>query len=110
MSIDAAVPCGLIINELVSNSLKHGFPEGRSGRINVGMRRAKSHEVELVVSDNGVGLDQDLNAQPTRSLGLRLVRILADQLGATCEVNSNEGTETRLVFNNAARSGNGEAR
>jgi PAS domain S-box-containing protein len=110
MGIDAAVPCGLIINELVSNTLKHAFPEGRQGQVSVSMTRKSPQDVQLVVSDDGIGLDQDPHFGQSRSLGLRLVRILADQLGATVEVKSSGGTETCLVFSNSVPTESGGTR
>jgi PAS domain S-box-containing protein len=79
LDINQAVPCGLIINELISNSLKHGFPDGRSGEISV---RVSSEEgrITLQVADNGVGMPAGLDSRNTESLGLQLVNLLARQL------------------------------
>jgi two-component sensor histidine kinase len=96
MSMDAAVPCGLILNELVSNALKYAFPDGREGEIRIELRREPGQPGCLSVSDNGVGLPADVTLWSTKSLGLRLVRILAEELGATVEVKSDSGTEVRL--------------
>jgi PAS domain S-box-containing protein len=101
LSLDAAVPCGLIINELVSNSLKYAFPEGRSGEIRIGLH-GQSGMAKLVVADNGVGLQREVDWATTRSLGLRLVRSLAQQLGANIEVLPDSGTEIKLLFPIAA--------
>jgi PAS domain S-box-containing protein len=101
LSLDAAVPCGLIINELVSNSLKYAFPEGRAGEILIGLH-GESGMARLVVADNGVGLKREVDWVTTRSLGLRLVRSLAQQLGAQIEVLPEGGTEIKLVFPIAA--------
>jgi two-component sensor histidine kinase len=101
LSLDAAVPCGLIINELVSNSLKYAFPEGRAGEIRIGLH-GKNGMANLVVADNGVGLNREVDWVTTRSLGLRLVRSLAQQLGARIEVLPEGGTEIKLVFPIAA--------
>ncbi len=102
LHLDAAVPCGLIINELVSNSLKYAFPDGREGKIRIELRGLSDGSTRLVVADNGVGLRADIDWVNTRSLGLRLVRTLAQQLGAQIEVNSDEGMEVRLAFAAAA--------
>jgi PAS domain S-box-containing protein len=98
MSMDAAVPCGLILNELVSNCLKYAFPGGREGEINIELLRDKEGPACLSVVDNGVGLPEDVSLWSTKSLGLRLVRILAEQIGATVEVSSHEGTVVKVIF------------
>lgn len=102
LTMDAAVPCGLIINELVSNSLKYAFPDGREGEVRIELREHLAGVARLVVADNGVGLRSDINWETARTLGLRLVRTLAEQLGAKIEVESKAGTEVRLTFAAAA--------
>ena len=102
LHLDAAVPCGLIINELVSNSLKYAFPNGREGEVFIELREYHDGLARLVVADNGIGLDADIDWATARSLGLRLVRTLAEQLGATIEVKSQAGTEVQLTFTAAA--------
>jgi len=102
LHLDAAVPCGLIVNELVSNSLKYAFPDGRAGEIRIELRAHSDGVTSLLVADNGVGLKADVDWVNTRSLGLRLVRTLAQQLGAELEVNSGAGMEVRLAFAAAA--------
>ena len=102
LNLDAAVPCGLIINELVSNSLKYAFPENRKGEIRIELRELPGGMARLVVADNGVGLRSDLDWATTKSLGLRLVRTLAQQLGAKIEVGAQAGTEIQLTFAAAA--------
>ena len=102
LNLDAAVPCGLIINELISNSLKYAFPDGRSGEVRVELREQPGNMARLVVADNGVGLRSDVDWETARSLGLRLVRTLAEQLGAKLEVQSLQGTEIHLIFSAAA--------
>ncbi len=97
--IDTAIPCGLIINELVSNSLKYAFPEDRKGEIKIALRRTDRNEVELVVSDDGVGIPEDLDFRNTESLGLQLVSGLAeDQLQGKIKLNRAKGTEFRIRF------------
>lgn len=102
LNLDAAVPCGLIINELISNSLKYAFPDGRNGEIRIELRGETNGQARLIVADNGVGLRADVDWVNTRSLGLRLVRSLAEQLGGKLEVDSHAGTEVRLAFAAAA--------
>lgn len=104
LELDDALPSGLLISEVISNSLKHGFPEGREGEIRIRLRRQSAATVALMLSDNGVGLPEGLDWTKSRSLGLRLVRALAEQLHANLEIRSQGGTEVKLVFT-AARQG-----
>jgi two-component sensor histidine kinase/PAS domain-containing protein len=99
LSIDAAVPCGLILNELAGNALKHAFPDKNGGEVTVGLQYdAATDAVCLRVHDNGVGLPAGLDWRQCKSLGLRLVRILAGQLRGTVETVTGTGTEFRVVF------------
>lgn len=102
LHLDAAVPCGLIINELISNSLKYAFPDGRTGEVRIELHEHDDHMARLVVADNGVGLRSDVDWITARTLGLRLVRTLAEQLGAKLEMNTHAGTEVQLTFPAAA--------
>jgi len=98
LSLDQAIPCGLIINELVSNALKYAFPNNRRGEINVKLCKAH-HQIELTIQDNGVGLPPDLDWQTTQSLGLSLVQALAtDQLDGTFGVEPANGTTFKITF------------
>ena len=103
--IDTAIPCGLIVNELVSNSLKYAFPEGKGGEIKISLHKIadlKSDMYELTVSDNGTGIPGDLDIRKTESLGLRLITNLAEnQLQGKVELNRNEGTEFQIKFKEA---------
>ncbi|MFQ5713816.1 MAG: ammonium transporter [Candidatus Scalinduaceae bacterium] len=97
--IDTAIPCGLIINELVSNSLKYAFPEGKDGEIKISLRTLDEGDIELIVSDNGVGIPKDLDFRNTESLGLRLITNLAEtQLQGKVELNRNKGTEFQIKY------------
>ncbi len=80
VDIDQAIPCGLIVNELMTNSLKHAFPNGRSGAVRVHLRSEESGPVVLQVSDTGVGLPADFDTRRASSLGLHLVTDLAKQV------------------------------
>jgi PAS domain S-box-containing protein len=96
--LDTAVPIGLIINELVTNSLKYAFPDSRRGEIIVSLKLENSH-YWLSVKDNGIGLPEGFDARGGRSLGLRLVTALAEhQLGGKMTVKRDAGTEFSFVF------------
>jgi PAS domain S-box-containing protein len=97
IKIDTAVPCGLILNELVSNALKHAFPEGRTGQIDIELKQENQH-LCLMVGDNGVGLPANFDLGQTGSLGLQLVGTLTSQLNGTLEQNSNHGAQFRITF------------
>ena len=102
LGIDAAIPCGLIINELVTNSLKHAFPDG-NGEVRVRFS-ARDDSLELVVADNGVGIPDDVDFRNTETLGLRLVTILAeDQLKGNIALARKEGTEFCIIFSEKGR-------
>jgi two-component sensor histidine kinase/PAS domain-containing protein len=96
--VDVAVPCGLMLNELVGNALKHAFPDRGEGRITVSLHNEPGGQVRLSVRDNGVGLPDGLDWREAKSLGLRLVQMLAKQLGATVEAGSNNGTKFEIAF------------
>jgi PAS domain S-box-containing protein len=99
LSIEKAVPCGLILNELAGNALKHAFPSGCDGEVTVSMERHPSADTAcLRVRDNGVGLPAGMDWRHTRSLGLRLVRILAVQLHGTVDTGIGPGAELRITF------------
>jgi two-component sensor histidine kinase len=98
LELDDALPCGLLISEVISNCLKHGFPDGRKGDVSILLRCQSATMVELVLSDNGVGLPANLDWITSRSLGLRLVRALAQQLRANLNIRSEGGTQVNLVF------------
>jgi PAS domain S-box-containing protein len=83
VGIETAVPLGLIVNELVSNAYKHAFPDGRHGRIDLRLEKRDDGQVELAVADDGIGLPAGFDPARSRSLGLRLVLSLAEQLGAS---------------------------
>jgi PAS domain S-box-containing protein len=102
LDIDHAIPCGLIVNELLSNSLKHAFPAGRKGKIHLTFR-ASGAEFKLQFHDDGIGLPLDLDVQKTETLGLQLVTTLAHQLRGTVRISSKLGTEFEIKFPAPAR-------
>lgn len=103
LDIDTAIPCGLLVNELVSNALKHAFPRSptldRPGFIHVELRHAPLNHLCLSVEDNGVGIPADLDYRKTTSLGLQLVNSLARQLEGTLTMHSTASRGTRFELN-----------
>jgi len=98
LNIEVAVPCGLIINELMTNALKHAFPNGRQGKIRVELT-AKNSQYQLSVTDNGVGLPENFALGQTDTLGLQLVETLVDQLdGHLHHVKTSQGTTFQITF------------
>jgi PAS domain S-box-containing protein len=98
LGADKATPCGLIVNELLANSLKYAFPEGRTGEVRVALRVNDNDEIELTVADNGVGIPDDLDFKNSDSLGLNLVTALARQLDGKIELIREQGTEFKITF------------
>jgi len=98
MGIDQAIPCGLLINELVSNALKHAFPGDRKGRIAIALHADEEGRLTLTVADNGVGLPPGLDFRDTESLGLQLVNMLANQLGGNIDLREIGGVSFTLRF------------
>jgi two-component sensor histidine kinase len=86
LPIDAAIPCGLIVNELISNALKHAFPGARRGTIHIEFAQHADHHATLSVADDGVGLPYGFSFNHAGTLGIQLVYMLAGQLGGTAEV------------------------
>jgi len=97
LNIETSVPCGLIITELVSNSLKYAFPNSRKGELKVSLK-IKDDDYVLTISDNGVGFPKNLDFEKTDSLGLQLVNSLTDQIDGKIELDSSHGTEFKITF------------
>lgn len=98
LSVDKAIPCGLILNELITNSLKHAFPEGRSGTVRVELGRVTEDALRIAVKDDGAGLPPGFDIYRSPSLGLQLVCMLAEQVQAAIEVEAAPGTCFRLTL------------
>ncbi len=99
LNIDTAIPCGLIINELVSNALKYAFPDNRTGTITVALHSSdKNSNFILVVKDNGVGFPKAIDFNTGKSLGLQLVKVLTKQLKGRIEIDHNTGYQFRVSF------------
>jgi PAS domain S-box-containing protein len=98
LDIESAIPCGLIIGELLSNSLKHAFPDGRRGRIDVSLKPKEDGRLLLCVSDDGMGMDPETDPENAETLGLQLVSALAEQMGAEIDLDRSEGTSFHIEF------------
>ena len=97
LNLDRAIPFGLLANELLSNSLKHGFPAGRKGTISVSIHRVAG-AVRVVMQDNGIGLPMNFDAGNCKSMGLKLVESLAHQLGGALQFTSKQGCHVQGNF------------
>lgn len=98
LGLDEAIPCGLIVNELVSNSFKHAYPNGSQGEVYICFSGTEKGAKTMRIGDHGIGLPVELDFTNTTSLGLQLVNSLVDQIGGTIALNREEGTEFRIVF------------
>ncbi len=98
LGIDTAIPCALIITELVSNCLKHAFPGDRTGKVSIFLRRTTGKGMSLKVFDDGVGFPPEVDFRNTQSLGLQLVMMLVHQLDATIRLSRTRGTQFTMEF------------
>jgi len=97
IDINTAIPLGLILNELITNSMKHAFPGNEKGTINIDFKKNDDKYI-LIVSDDGVGFPEDLDYQKTDSLGLQLVNNLTDQISGELELDTTRGTTFKITF------------
>jgi two-component sensor histidine kinase len=97
LNIKTAAPCGLIINEILSNCLKHAFPHERKGEIYISLK-ANDGVFKLTISDSGIGFPEDLDFRNTESLGLKLVNSLTHQIDGNIELERNQGTKFKITF------------
>jgi len=101
LSINEAIPIGLITNELISNAFKHAFPSGRKGRIELLLQKVGKGEMELIISDDGQGMPDGFDINRAETLGLQLVtRLAVGQLGGEFNISSEKGTKARVTFFN----------
>lgn len=97
--IDSVLPCGLLLNELISNSLKYAFPGDMQGEICIRLKKTNENEIQLTVSDNGIGIKKEINPDEVQSLGLILIKSLAvDQLIGEVEMNTENGVSFDVKF------------
>ena len=103
LNIDTAIPCGLIINELVSNSIKYAFPENRSGEILISLKQEGGNSYKLTIKDDGIGVSDTELMKHSDTLGIQLVNLLTRQLNGTLEISSqiNNGIEFIIKFEEA---------
>jgi PAS domain S-box-containing protein len=102
---DVALPCGLIVNEVLSNALKYAFPGDKAGEVQIELRREVSGKVHLLIADTGIGLPRGCDWQTSPTLGLRLVRTLARQIEANMQVAVGNGTVFSITFRDGLRMG-----
>jgi two-component sensor histidine kinase len=103
LPLNAAVPAGLLVNELISNALKHAFPDGRTGEVSVTLRSDASRNdtrssIVLTVSDDGIGIPESMNLDKTDTLGLQLVSLLTDQLHGSIDIRRADPTRFVVEF------------
>ena len=103
VGIDKAVPCGLIINELITNAIKYAFPENIENdrnEIRIRAQKLENNKIVLTVSDNGVGISDDIDIYNTESLGMQLINNLTAQLDAELQFHNDGGTQFKIIFDN----------
>jgi two-component sensor histidine kinase len=107
LDVDTAIPVGMILNELVSNSLKHAFPAGRGGEIRIDLGAKVNGRYTLIVADDGEGFPEDLDFRNSESLGLKLVSGLVEQLDGAIELDNSRGTEFKISFGESLQESEG---
>ena len=98
LDINRAVPCGLILNELVTNAFKHAFKDQDSGRIEIELKESGDHTYQLTVSDNGAGLPEQVSLEEVNTLGFQIINTLVQQINGRLEIDNNEGTHFNIFF------------
>ncbi|HDQ45206.1 MAG TPA: PAS domain S-box protein [bacterium] len=98
IDLNRAIPCALILNELITNAFKHAFPPDRSGEISMVFRPCGNEAYELIVSDDGIGLPAGFDPESSDSLGLHLIRLLTVQINGECTIGRDRGTSFRIRF------------
>ncbi|MCD4797243.1 MAG: sensor histidine kinase, partial [Candidatus Cloacimonetes bacterium] len=105
LNINKAIPCGLIVNELISNSLKHAFPKGRKGIVSISMHKEKDVDdpkkqmFMFIIKDNGIGLPKKMDVKNTDSLGFKIIYALTEQLHGNIELDRRKGLTIKIKFN-----------
>jgi two-component sensor histidine kinase len=96
--LDTAMPCGLLINEIVSNSLKYAFPNGQAGEITIRLKISGENKINISVQDNGKGIPEEFDLETPTTLGLQLIGALTSQLNGEVEMHRNDGTVFNITF------------
>jgi two-component sensor histidine kinase len=97
IAVDKAIPCGLLVNELITNALKHAFPGDGKGTVRVALS-AEDERIRLSVKDDGVGLPDTFDIRASKTMGVQLISTLVDQLDASLEVERRPGATFRVTF------------
>jgi two-component sensor histidine kinase len=98
LGIDSAIPCGLLLNELLSNAVRHAFPEGRNGTISIGLTHIHDNKVMLRVADDGVGLPAGMDWRHAATMGMMLIVGLSQQLSGTLDLTTTHGSTFTIIF------------
>jgi two-component sensor histidine kinase len=98
LDIASAMPCGLLLNELISNALKYAFPGNRAGVVRIALKRGTGDLIKVLVADDGIGFPEGLDFSKAESFGLQIVNLLVGQLDATIELDRTNGTAFTLTF------------
>ena len=98
LDMDTAMPCGLLITEIVSNSMKYAFPQNRAGEIFIRIRKEEENKIVIQISDNGVGMPTEVSIDKSESMGLQLINALTNQLDGNLEVQRDRGTQFSITF------------
>jgi two-component sensor histidine kinase len=98
LDVTLAVPLGLILNEVVTNSLKFAFPKGRTGTLHIELTEEENQTYRLIIGDDGIGFPADLNPNHSRTLGMSLIRGLSEQIEGTLEISQKNGVQISLTF------------
>jgi len=98
LPIDKAIPCGLLLNEIVTNAFKHAFPENRKGNLQIIMSSLEDKNCEIIVKDDGIGIPENFNLEKSKTYGLKLINLMTKQINGTLKIESKNGTEFRIRF------------
>lgn len=98
LDVETSIPLGLILNELLTNSLRHAFPNGKSGEIHIELHSTDKDDFKLIISDNGVKFPENLDFKNIESLGMRLVNNLTEQIDGKIELDRTDGTRFIITF------------
>jgi two-component sensor histidine kinase len=98
VDIDKLIPIGLIVNELISNAMKHAFHEASEAEISITLKYANTNEIELEVADNGQGIASNWHEKETDSIGMKLITIFSEKLKSKLSIENTNGTKIKLII------------